>query len=67
LLVILLAAKVIYDLWFEADPDLAGFIGGAVIAEAHLYGIAIALTHTGLQRLFLVWRKRRTNGQASDG
>lgn len=47
LMVILMLAKVLYDLLFGGDPALAEFTGGEVISLAHLYGMVLALIHRG--------------------
>lgn len=52
LMVILIIAKVLYDLLLGGDPTLAEFTGGSVISQAHLYGIVMALTHSAMCWLY---------------
>jgi rhomboid family GlyGly-CTERM serine protease len=54
LMVLLIIAKVLYDVLLGGDPTLAEFTGGSVIAQAHLYGIVIALVHSALRWLYIV-------------
>lgn len=63
LVVCVIVAKVLYDLASGGDPALEEFTGGAVITQAHLYGIVIALTHCAVRWFYVNKMNNKNNTQ----
>lgn len=58
----LMLAKIIYDMIVGGDASLSAFIGGPVLAIAHLLGVLLALCHFGSFSLYRHLCGRVRNG-----